>query len=149
MSDEVTETVVIDAPLDRCLAVATDFDSYPQWAHDVKDATVIERDGDGRAALVDFRAAAMGRSAHYQLRYDHSDSPERLSWHLISADLMTACDGSYLFTAREDGRTEVIYHLAIELTFPLPGFVKRRAEVRILNTVKELKQRVEAMTAAA
>ena len=27
---------------------------------------------------------------------------------------------------------------------PLPGFVKRRAEVRILNTVKELKARAEA-----
>ena len=26
---------------------------------------------------------------------------------------------------------------------PLPGFVKRRAEVRILNTVKELKARAE------
>jgi hypothetical protein len=27
---------------------------------------------------------------------------------------------------------------------PLPGFVKRRAEVRILNTVRELKTRAEA-----
>ena len=33
---------------------------------------------------------------------------------------------------------------AIELVVPLPGFVKRRAEVKILNTIKELKARVEA-----
>jgi hypothetical protein len=27
---------------------------------------------------------------------------------------------------------------------PLPGFVKRRAEVRIVNSVKDLKARIEA-----
>ena len=40
--------------------------------------------------------------------------------------------------------TDVVYDLSIELVVPLPGFVKRRAEVRILNTVKELKARAEA-----
>jgi len=38
----------------------------------------------------------------------------------------------------------VRYDLTIELVVPLPGFVKRRAEVRILNTVRELKTRAEA-----
>ncbi len=42
------------------------------------------------------------------------------------------------------GGTEVRYDLAIELVVLLPGFVKRRAEVRILNTVRELKTRAEA-----
>ena len=36
------------------------------------------------------------------------------------------------------------YDLEIDLAIPLPGFVKRRAEVRILNTVRELKVRAEA-----
>ena len=40
--------------------------------------------------------------------------------------------------------THVTYELSIELVVPLPGFVKRRAEVRILNTVKELKTRAES-----
>jgi hypothetical protein len=34
--------------------------------------------------------------------------------------------------------------LEIDLAIPLPGVVKRRAEVRILNTVRELKVRAEA-----
>ena len=58
---------------------------------------------------------------------------------------MRGCDGSYQFRSLEGGRTEVIYTLAIELVVPLPGFVKRRAEVRILNTVRELKSRVESV----
>jgi hypothetical protein len=149
MSDSVNETVIVDASLARCLAVIEDFSAYPDWAHDVKDAVVLERDDHGRATLVEFRAAAMGRSAHYQLRYDHAASPSTLSWDLVSADLMTACSGRYALSETGDGRCEITYDLEIELTFPLPGFVKRRAEVRILNTVKELKQRVEALAKAA
>ena len=62
---------------------------------------------------------------------------------------MRACDGSYSFlpSASAQGGTDVVYELSIELVVPLPGFVKRRAEVRILNTVKELKHRVETVSA--
>ncbi|NDE59974.1 MAG: cyclase, partial [Acidimicrobiia bacterium] len=42
------------------------------------------------------------------------------------------------------GGVVLTYNLSIELIIPLPGFVKRRAEVRILNTVKELKVRAES-----
>ena len=59
---------------------------------------------------------------------------------------MRACDGAYVFTPSdsEPASTHVTYELSIELVVPLPGFVKRRAEVRILNTVKELKTRAES-----
>ena len=40
--------------------------------------------------------------------------------------------------------TRVAYDLAVELVIPLPGFVKRRAEMRILSTLKELKTRSES-----
>jgi len=43
-----------------------------------------------------------------------------------------------------DGSTVVQYDLAIELVVPLPGFVKRRAERRILNAIKEMKAYAEA-----
>lgn len=145
MADQATQTIIIDAAPEACLRVATDFDVYPEWAKDVKEAVVRERDEQGRALEVEFRAAAFGRSTHYTLRYDYSGSPDVLSWKLTSGDLMRGCDGTYEFRALDGGRTEVHYHLAIELVMPLPGFVKRRAEVRILNTVRELKTRVEQL----
>jgi hypothetical protein len=56
---------------------------------------------------------------------------------------MRSIVGSYTFTP-EGSATRVDYALAIELVLPLPGFVKRRAEKRILSTLKELKTRVES-----
>ena len=56
---------------------------------------------------------------------------------------MRVVDGAYDF-APEGAGTRVTYSLQIELIVPLPGFVKRRAEVRILHTLKELKTRAES-----
>ena len=41
--------------------------------------------------------------------------------------------------------TDVTYNLAVELVLPLPGFVKRRAEARIIHTaLEELKDYLES-----
>ena len=102
------------------------------------------RDDDGRATEVEFRASALGRSTHYTLAYDYSKAPEAVSWSMVKGDIMRAIDGAYTFTPSASGGTDVQYDLSIELVVPLPGFVKRRAEVRILNTIRELKARAES-----
>jgi uncharacterized membrane protein len=137
-------TLTVDAPLDECWAIATDFERYPEWAKDVKSAVVVARDDQGRATEVEFRTSALGRSTHYTLAYDYSAAPHRLAWRMVKGDIMRAVDGAYMFAPDASGGVVVTYNLSIELIVPLPGFVKRRAEVRILNTVKELKVRAES-----
>ena len=143
MSDRAAQTTLINAPLDKCYGIALDFERYPEWARDVKEATVRARDDQGRATRVEFRASALGRSTRYTLEYDYSDAPNRLSWHLVDGDIMRSIDGAYSFV-EVDGGTQVFYEIEIELVIPLPGIVKRRAEQRILDTVRELKTRAES-----
>lgn len=143
MSDRAAQTTLIAAPADKCWSIVLDFERYPEWAHDVKEARVLGRDDQGRAARVEYRASALGRSTHYVLEYNYSEFPARLSWNLVEGDIMRALDGAYSMV-EVDGGTQVFYELAIELIVPLPGFVKRRAEARILiEAVKELKARAE------
>jgi uncharacterized membrane protein len=144
MADTASMTLTVDAPLDKCWAIATDFERYPDWAKDVKSAVVVARDEQGRATEVEFRTSALGRSTHYTLAYDYSAAPHRLAWRIVKGDIMRAVDGAYMFAPDASGGVVVTYNLSIELIVPLPGFVKRRAEVRILNTVKELKVRAES-----
>jgi len=144
MSDRAAQSIHISAPIQKCLDVVLDFESYPQWAHDIKESVVRSRDDQGRASRVEYRASAFGRSTHYSLEYDYSKLPSRVSWHLVEGDIMRSLDGAYSFVEAEDG-TQVFYELAIELVIPLPGFVKRRAEARILSeALKELKARAES-----
>jgi len=146
MSEQAKERIRIDATIDQCFATLIDFASYPEWAGDLKEVREVETDSEGRATVVEFRAAAMGRSTTYQLAYDYSAAPARLSWSLVTGDLPRELDGAYVLTPSADGSdgTDVEYELAVDLVYPIPGFVKRRAEGRIIKTaLSELKARVE------
>jgi len=130
-----------------CFDTLVDFERYPEWAGDLKQAVVIDRDDEGRGVLVEFRAAAMGRSTTYRLRYDYEGAPHRLAWALAEGDLQRELDGAYLLEAAADDpeATDIVYELSIDLIVPIPGFVKRRAENRIIKTaLDQLKQRVES-----
>lgn len=144
MTDRAAQTTLINAPIQRCVDIVLDFERYPDWARDVKEAVVRAHDEQGRPSRVEYRASALGRSTHYTLEYDYSEAPARLSWHLVEGDIMRALNGAYSFV-EVDGGTQVFYELELDLVVPLPGFVKRRAEARILiEAVKELKARAES-----
>ncbi|HEX5366068.1 MAG TPA: SRPBCC family protein [Acidimicrobiales bacterium] len=146
MVDEATQQVVVGASPRRTWQVLTDFDAYPTWATDLKAAHVVARDAEGRPVEVDFRAAAMGRSTSYRLRYDYEGAPRVLAWKLVQGDITRRLDGSYTLEPVEGSpdRTLVTYHLEVDLVMPLPGFVKRRAESRIVSTaLRALRARVE------
>jgi hypothetical protein len=121
-----------------------DFENYPSWARDLKQVTITERDDDGRGKLVEFRAAAMGQSFKYVLRYDYAHLPESFSWVLDSGEKLRQLDGTYRFEPEGDG-TRVHYDLVVDLSIPLPGIIKRRAAGMIMGTaLRELKKAVEA-----
>lgn len=138
MSDRATETTTIAAPVEVVRAILLDFPRYPDWVKDLKSVEVLEHDDEGRASLVRFRAAGMGRSTQYTLRYDHGD-PSVLPWVLEEGDIMRKLDGRYVLTDA-DGATEVTYELEVELVVPLPGFIKRRSQGKIMHAaLDELK----------
>jgi hypothetical protein len=60
---------------------------------------------------------------------------------------MRRLDGAYDLTPvdGDPNSTDVTYHLSVDLVVPLPGFVKRRAEAKIMHTaLRELRAHVEA-----
>jgi ribosome-associated toxin RatA of RatAB toxin-antitoxin module len=146
MADQASERAIIAAAPQALYDVVTDFDRYTDWIRDLKSVEVVSRDAEGRAVEVRYRAAAMGRSTSYTLRYDYRDAPARLPWKLVDGDIMRRLDGAYEFHPidGEPDRTEVEYWLTVELIVPLPAFVKRRAESKIIhNALRELKAHVE------
>jgi ribosome-associated toxin RatA of RatAB toxin-antitoxin module len=138
--------MTVSATPERCFAVSSDLDAYPQWAADIKEVTVHDRDDQGRPQLVTFRAAAFGRSTSYTLAYDYSAAPNVLSWVQTRGDITSKLDGSYIFEPAAGGGTEVTYHLEVEMKVPLPGFIKMRAQSRIMSiALRDLKVRVESL----
>ena len=44
MAEQATERMVVSADPARCFEVSADIASYPMWAADIKEVTVVERD---------------------------------------------------------------------------------------------------------
>lgn len=144
MIEQVTERVMVRSAPQRCYDIAVDFEKYPDWSEDIKKVDVVERDAAGNGTLVRFWVEAMGRSTTYALAYDYSNAPSRLSWSLVEGDIQRNIDGEYFFEPI-DGQTELTFHLAVDLQVPMPGFIKRRAEDRIVGmALQELKTRAES-----
>lgn len=143
MADEAHEHITVAAPPTRCYDVASTFEHYPEWARDVKEVTVLERDDAGRGTRVEYRVAGLGQSVRYVLAYDYADAPASFSWRLVESDKLRSLDGRYGFEAQGD-ETRVAYDLAIDVAIPLPGLIKRQAARMIVATaLKELKNESE------
>jgi len=140
-----TESILVNAPADLVYGVVIDFANYSRWVSDLKMIQVTERDGEGRALEVEYRAAAFGRSTTYSLRYDYSRAPRVVAWHQTAGDLTETMDGQYRFDPEGAG-TRVTYDLEVELLVPIPTFIKSRAAHRIqTQALAELKTRVEQL----
>lgn len=128
----------VAAPISACFAVGIDLEAYPEWVTGLEAVTIEERDDQGRPVLARFEASAVGRSVSYVLAYDLSEAPNRLSWTMVESDLTTRLEGAYVFEpappADDDTEaTDVTYELIVDLAVPLSGYVKRRAEDKILE----------------
>ena len=147
MVDHSTRQILVNASPEDCFDIVVDFENYPQWATDVKDVQILRRDDNGFAGLVAFRAAAMGRSATYTLKYFYGSNPLRVAWRLVESDQVGRIDGEYelALSADDDAKTLLTYSLSVELAVPVPGFVKRRAASRIMQSaLEQLRRRAEA-----
>lgn len=143
MADQSTQSIVIDAPASAVMAVIADFPAYPQWVSAAKQVDVVVPGTDGRAERVHFVLDAGAVQDDYVLAYTW-DGDRRVSWTLVQGQMQKRQDGSYTLVER-GGSTEVTYAITIDLSIPMIGMIKRKAEKVILDTaLKELKKRVEA-----
>ena len=143
MGQKVSDTVVIDATPDEVLAVILDLEAYPEWSDDVNRVDVVSTDDQGRPRDARFDVDARVAQVDYVLRYDY-DGPADVQWSLLEGEVLRQLDGSYTLVDR-DGSTHVTYALEVDISMPVPGFIKKRAARTILDTgLKGLKARVES-----
>jgi carbon monoxide dehydrogenase subunit G len=142
MADQSTQSITVDAPAAEVMAVIADFPAYPEWVSAAKKVEVEEPGDDGRARRVHFVLDAGAVKDDYVLDYTW-DGDRKVTWTLVKGQMQKRQDGSYTLV-ETDGRTEVTYSITIDLSIPMLGMIKRKAEKVILDTaLKELKKRVE------
>ena len=134
--------IVIAAPPADIMGVIADFPEYPKWATGVRQADVVAAGAD-RADQVHFVLDAAPIRDEYTLGYTW-DGDRGVSWKIVApGSMLTGMDGSYHLDPVDEG-TRVTYQLEVNVSIPMLGMLKRKAEKVVIDTaLKGLKRRVE------
>lgn len=142
MAEQTTSSITIDADPAAVMAVIADFEAYPTWAKGVQTADVLATGPDGRAEQVFFALDVSPIKDEYTLAYEW-DGDREVTWTLVEGKMLRALDGAYVLRDL-GGSTEVTYRLALDVSIPLIGMLKRKGEKILIDTaLKGLKKRVE------
>ncbi|HEY7814753.1 MAG TPA: SRPBCC family protein [Nakamurella sp.] len=162
MAESSTQSMTMAASPETIMDTIADFGAYPQWAASIKTVEILQTGANGRGSRVRFVLDAGLIKDTYELDYQWADDGLSVTWDLVSAQMQKAQHGSYLLrptagrtgesgTAGRTGEsgtadlTEVTYSLSVDLSIPLIGPLRRKAERTIMDTaLKELRKRVEA-----
>ena len=145
MAEQTTSSIVIDAPPAAVMNVIGDFPAYPEWAKGVAATEVVREGPDGWAEQVFFALDVSPIKDEYTLAYEWNGYRE-VTWTLVEGKMLRALDGAYTLADLGDGSTEVTYRLALDVSIPLIGMLKRKGERILIDTaLKGLKKRVESL----
>jgi ribosome-associated toxin RatA of RatAB toxin-antitoxin module len=145
MAEQTTSSIVVDAEPAAVMEVIGDFAAYPRWAKGVQRADVVAEGTDGWAERVFFVLDVAPIKDEYTLAYQW-DGYDEVTWTLVEGKMLRALDGAYTLRDLGNGSTEVTYRLALDVSIPLIGMLKRKGEKILIDTaLKGLKKRVESL----
>ncbi|MEU5626030.1 SRPBCC family protein [Streptomyces tendae] len=143
MAEHTSSSITIEAAPADVMAVISDFERYPDWTGEVKEAQVLATDEQGRAEQVRLVMDAGAIKDDQTLGYTWTGEHE-VSWTLVKSQMLRSLDGSYLLRPAGTG-TEVTYRLTVDVKIPMLGMIKRKAEKVIIDrALAGLKKRVES-----
>jgi hypothetical protein len=145
MATPSSQSLTMAADPAAIMEVIADFQSYPEWAGHVKTVEItIPGEDPRRAKQVRFSMDAGLLKDTYELAYTWPEDGMSVSWTLVHGQLQKSQHGTYALQSTAEG-TVVTYTLAVDLTVPMIGVLRRKAERVILDTaLHELRKRVEA-----
>lgn len=145
MTDLSKSLISIDAPIEAVQKALFEIDKYPEWSSQIKRAEALAHDDQGRITKVKMSIDAGMMKDRPTLDYDWSQAPNKLSFSLDEADLLTSMDGTYTISSIDEDITEVTYELGVTLSMPIPAMMRQRAEKATIDAaLAQLKAHLEA-----
>lgn len=135
--------VLIAAPATTVMAVLTEATRWPDWCSLYRAVEVLDTGADGLPRRVRVVASVIGIRDEQELEYIWQGTAG-CSWTLLTGGQARSQIGSYRLSPQGAG-TQVRFELEMELNIPLPGFLVRQAQKKIVSAATtELKAAAEA-----
>jgi ribosome-associated toxin RatA of RatAB toxin-antitoxin module len=137
------QTAEVDATPQQCFDLLTDYERLPEWQGAVRSAAILERDAQGRGAVVEYEVDARVKTVRYRLRQVY-DEPARLASEYLGGDFRDF-SGEWRFVALDERRTRVELDLQIDpgrfVPAPVRGVI---ADAVMRRALRDLKTHLES-----
>jgi ribosome-associated toxin RatA of RatAB toxin-antitoxin module len=110
---QVTKQVLIEAPLERFYDLVVDYERYPEFVPGIRSCRVREVKGEKH---VEYELDLGVKRIRYVLRMQE-ERPRRVSWSLVSGDMMKVSNGSWELAGDGPG-TRAVYSVEIQISRP-------------------------------
>ncbi|OGQ48017.1 MAG: hypothetical protein A3H42_03015 [Deltaproteobacteria bacterium RIFCSPLOWO2_02_FULL_46_8] len=139
----VSQSILIQAPIDVVYNCIVDFESYPQFLPEVKSAKVEWV--DDKEMEVAFKVNLIKEIA-YTLHFE-LDPSRSVYWKLKRGDMMKTNSGSWELKAKSDNTTHATYAIDIGFGLWVPKMITETlTEKSLPQTLKRFKKRAERAT---
>jgi hypothetical protein len=145
MSDFSSSTISIDAPIAEVGATLFSIASYPEWSGAFKKVDVLATDAEGRAIKAKLTVDAGPVKDVVTLDFDWSQAPDKVTFTLDDANILTKMDGAYILKSLGSDSTSVTYELSVGLSMPIPAMMIAKQEKSTIDSaLKQLKEHLES-----
>lgn len=145
---EITSQIQIAAPVEVVYELAKDIEAFPEYMPDIKEVTIVERDGNELISRWGSYVKEFARTVKW-IEKDHWDDEQRVcTFSQLEGDF-TQYEGEWYFEPDGEGsqmRLIVRYELKLPLVGALiQGLLKKKVQENSDNMLAALKKRAESL----
>ena len=136
-----TRSIVFNAPLDKCFAVISDYERYPEFLPEVKKIKTSNR----RENEVDVQyQAEVVKLIKYSVHMKE-EAPHKVSWTYIDGEFMKDNKGGWVLEDLGNGTTKGTYTIEVTLGALVPKtIVTALVDTQLPKLLENFKKRIES-----
>lgn len=134
-------TITINAPVEKCWAVISDYERYPEFLPEVKKIKTNNR----RGSEVDVQYEAEVVKVIKYTVHMKEEGPKKLRWSFIDGEFMKNNQGGWDLEDAGNGTTKATYSIEVEVGMLVSKtIVNALVDTQLPKLLENFKKRIEA-----
>ncbi|MFZ5444695.1 MAG: type II toxin-antitoxin system RatA family toxin [Myxococcota bacterium] len=133
-------TITINAPVEKCWAVISDYERYPEFLPEVKKIKTQNRRGN--EVDVQYEAEVV-KLIKYTVHMKE-EGPKKLQWSFVDGEFMKDNKGGWSLEDAGNGTTRATYSIEIEVGMLVPKtIINALVDTQLPKLLENFKKRIE------
>ncbi len=134
-------TVVFNAPIEKCFAVISDYERYPEFLPEVRKIRTSNRRGNE----VDVQYEAEVVKVIKYTVHMKEEGPTKVSWTFIDGEFMKDNKGGWVLEKTSDTQTKATYSIEVAVGALVPKtIVNALVDTQLPKLLENFKRRIES-----